>query len=131
MSCPTVSVENIHNSHTKVRHTKTMVEKFSLTFNEVAVLKAFGDEDESSVPQLAVRARLTPTEMNEAISKLAFKDLVETSFDGYFASLTLRGSKARLNWEFDKDENGSGIPSKPQEPYSSGTQAQAEKQKDF
>lgn len=106
-------------------------EKFSLTFNEVAVLKAFGEEDESSIPQLAVRARLTPTEMSDVISKLEFKALIKTSFNGYFAALTSRGSKARLSWEFDKDEQFR--PSKPstQEPYPPKVQTETEKQKDF
>ena len=90
-----------------------MANKIPLTYNEIAVLRSFGDLDEASVPQLAVEARLTPTEMSEAIFKLKGKSLVQTSRDGYFAQITFLGSKALRNWEFDPHEALKGFMPNP------------------
>ncbi|NMF83402.1 hypothetical protein [Nodosilinea sp. P-1105] len=86
-----------------------MARKIPLTFNELAVLKSFGDLCEASIPQLAVEARLTPTEMRETLFGLEGKSLVRTAKGGYFAQITPLGTKALTNWEFDEYQGSSTI----------------------
>lgn len=89
-----------------------MKRKIPLTFNEISVLKSFGELPEASIPQLAVEARLTPTEMQETISKLEEKSLVKT-YNGYFAKITRLGSRTLENWEFDLNESPRVLMPKP------------------
>ncbi len=108
-----------------------MSQKILLTFDEISVIKSFGELSEASVPQLAVQARLTPTEMAETMAKLQSKSLVKTYKGGHFAKLTALGCMALTNWEFDPQ--GSSHILMPKSGNSalrpfSGTKAQAEKE---
>ena len=89
-----------------------MKRKIPLTFNEISVLKSFGELTEASIPRLAVEARLTPTEMQETISRLKAKNLVKT-YRGHFAKLTNLGSMALENWEFDPSESPQALMPRP------------------
>ncbi len=73
------------------------MEKIYLTEKESRIIKAFGQVREAFVPQLAVTARLTPSEVTQALSGLEHKVLVEHP-EPHFARLTPKGVQARLNW---------------------------------
>lgn len=83
--------------------------KISLTYNEAAILISFGEACEASVPDLAVSARLTPAEAQEALKSLQKKELIDF-FDGkIFVRLTTKGDYARCNWILDSEENPRNI----------------------
>lgn len=85
-----------------------MSNKVVLRYEELRVLQAFGHLDEVAIPQLALEARLTPTEMSEVVSRLASKNLVRTG-NGYFAHLTKFGAAARENFVFDTESLKSSL----------------------
>lgn len=75
--------------------------KILLTYNEASILGAFGEASEVSIPELAVSAKLTPSETKDALLGLIDKELVNFFDDHKFVRLTLKGENARLSWAFE------------------------------
>jgi hypothetical protein len=74
-----------------------------LTYSEAALLGAFGSLFEAFAPEVAVVARLTPTETEEALAGLKKKSLVELLDRNGLVRLTHKGKQAKLNWTFEDE----------------------------
>jgi DNA-binding MarR family transcriptional regulator len=61
--------------------------------NESRILGVLGENRESSLPDLAVDATLTPSAVRQVVDRLAAKDLVRIS--GNFIRLTQKGTSSR------------------------------------
>jgi len=61
--------------------------------NEFRVLRVLDENGESSLPDLAVDAKLTPSAVRQVIDRLATKDLVRVA--GNFIRLTQKGNSSR------------------------------------
>jgi DNA-binding MarR family transcriptional regulator len=123
------SRRNKYGNRSPLKETK-MNNRVVLTYEELRVLQAFGSLEEAAIPQLALEARLTPTEMGEAISRLVSKNLVKTEGNDYFVQLTSFGSAARGNYLLDSESvSSSSFHPKSAHSQSSGSSTSLEREK--
>ncbi len=69
------------------------MESSVFSINESRILKVLEENRGSSLPELAVDAKLTPSAVREVVGRLAAKDLVRVA--DAFISLTPKGSTSR------------------------------------
>lgn len=68
---------------------------YVITTSEAKTLRAFGDYTDANVYELASTAQLTPSEIKDAVSHLAGKQLVELKEQGLYVVLTNDGQIVR------------------------------------